>query len=90
MHITMTEYCSIFIVEFKIKCFPASWPSIAFSDTDIMLHQFCLTYLGYVLLPSYIFLTAIIVYEIERQYFNPLIIFANLLLAFVSKYPSYL
>ena len=38
---TMTEYLPYFIVKSKIKCFPASWLSIAFSDTDLML-QFCL------------------------------------------------
>ena len=57
---------SIFIVKFKIKCLPASWPSIAFFHTDIML-LFCLPYLGYVSLPSYILLTAIIHYKIELK-----------------------
>ena len=42
--ITMTEYLPYFIVKFKIKCLPASWLRIAFSDTDLML-QFCLPYL---------------------------------------------
>ena len=35
------EYVLSFTVKIKIKCrIPASWPSIAFSDTDIML-RFC-------------------------------------------------
>ena len=37
----MTEDLPYFIAKFKIKCLPASWLSIAFSDTDVML-QFCL------------------------------------------------
>ena len=39
----MTEDLPYFIVKFKIKCLPASWLSIAFSGTDLML-QFCLPY----------------------------------------------
>ena len=39
--ITETEYLPCFIVKFKIKCVPASWLIIAFSDTDLTL-QFCL------------------------------------------------
>ena len=35
--ITMFEYIPYFIVKFKIKCPPASWLSIAFSYTDLML-----------------------------------------------------
>ena len=38
-----TGYLPCFIVKFKIKCLPASWLSIPFSDTDLML-QFCLPY----------------------------------------------
>ena len=34
---TKTEYLPYLIVKFKIKCLPASWLSIAFSDTDLML-----------------------------------------------------
>ena len=43
MNITITEYLTCFTVKFKIKCLPASWLSIAFSDTDLML-QLCLLY----------------------------------------------
>ena len=39
--ITMTEHLLYFIAKFKIMCLSASWLSIAFSDTDLML-QFCL------------------------------------------------
>ena len=39
--ITMTEYLPYFIAKFKIKCLPASWLSIAFSDTHLLL-RFCL------------------------------------------------
>ena len=65
------EYVLSFTVKIKIKCcIPASWPSIAFSDTDIML-RFYLPYLGpnlgYVSLPSYILLTAIIYNEIKLK-----------------------
>ena len=37
----MTEYLPYFIVKFRIKCLPASWLSIAISDTDLTL-WFCL------------------------------------------------
>ena len=33
----MTEYLPYFNVKFKIKNLPASWLSIAFFDTDLML-----------------------------------------------------
>ena len=36
----MTKYLPYFIVKFIMKCLPASWLSIAFSDTHLML-QFC-------------------------------------------------
>ena len=39
--ITKTEYLPYFIVNLRIKCLPALWLSIAFSDTDLMF-QFCL------------------------------------------------
>ena len=39
--IIKTEYLPYFIVQFEIKWRHASWLSIAFSDTDLML-QFCL------------------------------------------------
>ena len=32
--INMTDYLLCFIVKLKIKCLPASWLSVAFSDTD--------------------------------------------------------
>ena len=41
MPITMTEDLPYFIVKFKMKCLPATWFSITFSDTDLML-QLCL------------------------------------------------
>ena len=44
----MTEYftlfyCFILLLNFEINFLPASWLSVAFSDTDLML-QFCLPY----------------------------------------------
>ena len=62
--------------------------SIAFSDTDIKL-QLCLPYLGYVSLPSYILVTAIINYEIEfkdKKVKSP----DDICKSFAEKYPSYL
>ena len=43
--ITKAEHLPYFIINFKIKCLPASRLSIAFSDIDLML-QFCLPYNG--------------------------------------------
>ena len=37
----MTDDLPYFIVKFKIKCLTASWLSLAFTNTDLML-QFCL------------------------------------------------
>ena len=39
----MTDDLPYFIVKLKINCLPASWLSIASSDTDLML-QFCVPY----------------------------------------------
>ena len=49
--IIMTENLPYLIVKIKIRCLPASWLSIVFTDTVLML-QFCLPYIDPKVIPK--------------------------------------